>query len=80
MKTLAAIWILMFWKKKYGMERGRSFCLLLANRCIGKTKVRTMSMYHAQITFSRRCQQNVYTLFEIHVKIEHLKSQSYNAV
>jgi len=37
-------------------------------------------MYLAQITFSRRCQQNVYTLFEIHVKIEHLKSQSYNAV
>jgi len=62
------------------MKRGRSFCLLLANRCTGKTKVRTMSMYHAQITLSRRCQQNVYTLFEIHVKIEHLKSQYYNAV
>jgi len=37
-------------------------------------------MYHAQITFSLQFQQNVYTLFEIHVKIEHLKSQYYNAV
>jgi len=37
-------------------------------------------MYHAQIAFSRRCQQNVYTLFEIQVKIEHLKSQSYIAI